>query len=240
MNHTALDLLLIDATAALVSAVEATPQAEVPACPGWSVERVAVHVGRIHRWVAAALVAPPGVDVPSAPAPEAEVGTWLIDGAEALTATLNAAGPDGRTTAPGWAHPASFWRRRTAHETAVHAGDVLVATGRMGNGSSTVEAAVDGIDEFLDVFVPAADWGPVFPEIATVHLHTTDDGPAGEWLVRLGPDGVTVTREHAKGDVAVRGPAADVLRWLWGRSDAVVDVIGDTATATRFVATPSR
>ena len=57
--------------------------------------------------------------------------------------------------------------------------------------------------------------GRRFPEAGSIHLHTTDT--PGEWLVRLGPDGIHLTREHAKGDVAVRGPASDVLLVLMGR-----------------------
>ena len=43
-----------------------------------------------------------------------------------------------------------------------------------------------------------------------------------------GADGMTVTREHAKGDVAVRGGAGDLLLVILGRigTDAV-EVIGD-------------
>lgn len=240
MNDASLTIVRKDATRVLASVVDAAPEAEVPACPGWTVERVAIHVGRIQRWITDALVAPAGTDVPPAPSPTTDVGAWLVSGADELSTALTDAGPDGGTTAPGWVHPASFWRRRTAHEVVIHAGDVLVATGREGDWSPPTEAAIDGVDEFLEVFVPVADWGVVFPEGATIHLHSTDGDSDGEWLVRLGPDGVTVTREHAKGDVAVRGPAEALLRWLWGRDDAAVELLGDTATSSRFVATPSR
>ena len=49
----------------------------------------------------------------------------------------------------------------------------------------------------------------------TMHVHCTDT--AGEWLVRLAADGLVLTREHAKGDVAVRGPAADLFLLLTRR-----------------------
>ena len=53
--------------------------------------------------------------------------------------------------------------------------------------------------------------------------------------MRLAPDGVVVTREHAKGDVAARGPASDLLLLVWGRDrpDAV-DVFGDAALLDRW------
>lgn len=95
--------------------------------------------------------------------------------------------------------------------------------------------ASDGIDEFLDHFL-----GP--DPVATaavggsVHLHCTD--VAGEWTVRPKTEGgFEVAREHAKGDSAVRGPASDLLLVLWRRRPLdVVDVVGDTGVATRFVA----
>jgi hypothetical protein len=95
--------------------------------------------------------------------------------------------------------------------------------------------ASDGIDEFLthmisDVVAAAS------PIEGSVHLHCTD--VAGEWTVRpTVAGGLNVIREHAKGDAAIRGTASDLLLVLWRRRDlASVDVIGDIAVATRFVA----
>ena len=49
-----------------------------------------------------------------------------------------------------------------------------------------------------------------------MHLHATD--VEGEWLVSFRPaDGMSVEAGHAKGDAAVRGPAGELLLWLWGR-----------------------
>ena len=46
-----------------------------------------------------------------------------------------------------------------------------------------------------------------------------------------------VTREHAKGDAAVRGPAHDLLMVLWRRQALdTVEVIGDRAVAERLIA----
>ena len=60
----------------------------------------------------------------------------------------------------------------------------------------------------------------------TVHLHCTDVD--GEWLVARRDGEVTVTAEHAKGDVAARGSASDLLLFLWGRVPAdALEVFGD-------------
>ena len=49
-----------------------------------------------------------------------------------------------------------------------------------------------------------------------------------EWLVILGPDGVTVSRRHAKGDLALRGAVGDLELVLYGRPPvASVERFGD-------------
>ena len=48
------------------------------------------------------------------------------------------------------------------------------------------------------------------------HLHCTD--AEGEWLIVLDDGRATTTREHAKGDVAVRGPASALFLWAWNRT----------------------
>ena len=58
---------------------------------------------------------------------------------------------------------------------------------------------------------------------------------AGEWFVsKLDADGIDFTREHAKGDAAIRGRASDLLLWLWRRDARPVDIVGDAALAARF------
>jgi predicted lipid carrier protein YhbT len=92
------------------------------------------------------------------------------------------------------------------------------------------ELAADGIDELLSLVgtrPPAAGSGE------TIHLHCTD--VEGEWMIRLGADGLEVTREHAKGDVAVRGTASALLCWTMGRgSDDGLEVFGDALLVERW------
>ena len=67
----------------------------------------------------------------------------------------------------------------------------------------------------------------------TIHLHCTDG--EGEWLVRLAPGGVNVVNEHAKGDVAARGAASDLLLMMWGRVPVTqVEVFGDASLLERW------
>jgi len=73
----------------------------------------------------------------------------------------------------------------------------------------------------------------------TVHIHGTDDpAPAdgAEWLLTFTADGVEVQATHAKGDVALRGPAHELLLTLWRRRPLVgLDVVGDAAVAERLL-----
>jgi hypothetical protein len=72
-----------------------------------------------------------------------------------------------------------------------------------------------------------------------VHVHCGD--VAGEWTLRPDPttDAFTVTREHAKGDCAIRGAASDILLGLWRRLPiSALDIVGDADVAARFVAAP--
>ena len=140
-----------------------------------------------------------------------------------------------------WAadHDVAFVLRRIAHETAMHRWDADAAAGR--TTPIEPELASDGIDEFLMHFVDDIAEGAALVG-GSVHIHCTDVD--GEWTIRprsagdLGaPDGFDVTREHAKGDCALRGSASDLLLTLWRRPlpDAI-DVIGATDVAARFLA----
>ncbi len=136
---------------------------------------------------------------------------------------------------------AGFWLRRMAQETAVHRWDAQLACAGAGSVEPIEpELARDGIDEVFDVMIPSRRGGSPFwnskprqGDGETYHFHRTD-GP-GEWLVRFEGDGTTVTHEHAKGDVAARGTASDLLLFLWGRLPASrLDVFGDAALLDRY------
>jgi predicted lipid carrier protein YhbT len=67
-------------------------------------------------------------------------------------------------------------------------------------------------------------------------LHATGDAE-GEWLIRCGDHAPVITREHAKGDVALSGAASDLLLTIWGRVDPEevgVAVFGDADVWARF------
>lgn len=230
---------LIAATGRLAAVATGAPDVDVPTCPGWSVARLSVHTGRIHRWVADALAAPDGVEVPAAPRPDADadLGAWLTDGCSIVLDALDAAGPDGRVRAPGWDQSATWWRRRLCHETTVHAWDAQAAVGVPDPVPTPL--AIDGVDEVVDVLLPGAFDSGAFGPGATLHLHATDppEIAGGEWLITVDASGVHTERRHAKGDVALRASASDLLVWVWGRlPTTALETFGDVDVAERFLA----
>lgn len=220
------DLLLAAAGAAL--------DRPVPTCPGWTCERLVRHMGRVHRWTAGWVASGEAPDVERPPTGDAVVA-WARAGADELIAALEGADPDAPMETWAGEQPASFWPRRMAIEAAVHRFDAQSAI----DDTTPVGAALalDAIDEMFEVIVPFRGTGDLQRTGQTIHLHATDPDieQGGEWLVTLGPGAITVDHAHAKGDVAVRGTASDLLLLLWNRVDATrFEVFGDAGLLERW------
>ncbi len=126
---------------------------------------------------------------------------------------------------------AAFWQRRQAHEAAIHRYDAQLAAGSPQPVNGTL--AADGVDELLTVLGPRSFGAALAGPPATLHLHCTDR--QGEWLVRLTDSGFEVERAHAKGDVAVRGPASDLFLFSHNRRGTDgLEVFGDAAVLERW------
>jgi uncharacterized protein (TIGR03083 family) len=236
--------LLAD-SAALAAAARLGLDQPVPSCPGWSVADLVAHTGRVHRAVTRRLRE---LDMERRSAsdirlpPPSELADWFESGAEALAQVLEAANPD----APVWnwsVRPklASFWWRRMAQETAVHRWDAQSAHARQQPIEGDV--AVDGIGEFLDVFLPTdlaekptADLG------GTVYLRCLDQPDT--WLVTV-KGGELIARRDQEPEAAdaplatVSASASDLLLLLWRRvppSAPAIETGGDAALLARFAA----
>jgi uncharacterized protein (TIGR03083 family) len=222
------------AVAAFTTVGSAHDAAAVPACPGWTVADVFEHQGRVHRWAAGCVAA--GGERPhrdrSPLAPGTDLHRYLAEGAEVVRTTLHDADLDATVWTFIGPRPVRWWLRRQVHETTVHGWDVVDAAGATPEIDPAV--AADGVDELLDVLAPLVfDAGAFGGTGQTIHVHATDT--PGEWLVTIGPEGFTVRREHAKGDVAARGPAAELLAALWGRRPLTgLDTFGDVDLLARF------
>jgi len=224
-----------DGRAFLASCEAAAPDTIIAACPEWRPADLLWHLAEVHYfWRSIVELRAQHYDVVvdlQRPADDAELPDLYRHGLGALLIALATVDP--ATSVWTWSsqHDVAFVVRRMAQETAVHRWDADHAAGL----SVPIEAelASDGIDEFLEHFVDQPKDGNTIA--GSVHLHCTD--VAGEWTTRPEGDRIVTTREHAKGDCALRGPADALLRALWRRASIDdVDVVGDRAIAEQFLA----
>ncbi|MGH3762997.1 maleylpyruvate isomerase N-terminal domain-containing protein [Actinophytocola sp.] len=221
------------------AAVSAGPDAAVPTCPEWTVQRLVRHIARVHNWVVLALRAEPGAETVRAERPPEDWDSllpWWDDALRTMLAELRTMGPD----APAWvfdaraASTAGFWARRQAHETAIHRLDAEHAAAGSAAASAVPslvfepDLAADGIDELLTLVIPRR-LDRERPEAeGTILFHAADAGRA--WLVQLkhgevpevGPAGDT------DADASVVGTADAVYRAAWHRPSTAI-VTGDRA-----------
>lgn len=221
------------------TAERADPALPVAGCPGWAVGDLVWHLGECHWFwgtdVELRASGPEEIEQakPERPAGYGEVTAWGRAQADRLVHLLETTPDD----VPVWtwalddgAHNVGFVRRHQVQETAVHRWDIERAVDGRGRPIEP-DVAADSVDEVLAITLP---WGarPDKPLPGSVHLHCTDT--EGEWFVH--PDG-RVEPIHAKGDVAIRGTASDLLLALYGRVPlADLDVIGDESLAHELVA----
>jgi uncharacterized protein (TIGR03083 family) len=208
--------------------------ARVPSCPEWTVADLGHHLAEVYRFwatvVAERLTDPEGMAMLPRPHDSevpAEFGRELEHLIEVLTTV-----PSDTPVWAWWGRPtgtAAQVTRRMAHETTMHRWDLEHSVGEA--ASIDAELASDGIDEVLS-WVSSAPAG-------SVHLHCTD--VAGEWTLFPDGDGVRLTREHAKGDCALRGTSNDLLLAIWRRVPvARLDIVGDGDVARAFLALAAR
>lgn len=223
----------------MVAALDAGPDlsADVPSCPGWSLEALTNHTGRIVGWATAAVRA--GIDDPEGGAvapppfparPESVDSAWFGQVVDGLVSVLEEAGAESSS----WNHlqqpkQSRFWFRRQAHELAVHRWDAENAR-RPGQADPVdTELALDGIDELVDLMFTLGYQGQDLG--GSVHLHATDS-PHGEWLFRTVDGELLVGHDHQNADAAVHATASDLLLWLWGRLPADTDRVERSGDAT--------
>lgn len=219
----------------------------VPTCPRWRLHHLLRHLGGVHRWatahVAEARRSPlddaEQAVVMAAPTEDDALVDWFRDGHAKLVGALAAAPPDldcwSFLPAPS---PLAFWARRQAHETAIHRADAQSHGGQDAITPYDPAFAADGVDELLLGFAsrrrrPRSDNPPPDADPARLRLRATDVGT--EWLARIGPERVEVTRDPGgkggngnagnagnAGDAgwSVSGPASDLYLLLWNRRDA--------------------
>lgn len=219
----------------LIDVARADLGAVVPSCPEWTTADLLRHVAGV--WEAfRVIVESASTDPPDfgalVGAPEAsdELPAFVAERLDVLVATMAAADPD----RPLWSwmgvKPTAVFLRRAHLETLVHRIDAELAA----QDRTPVDPSVglDGVDELLTEFlVERTEDLPT----GSLHLHQTDGD--GEFLLDVADGAVVVSREHAKGDAALRAGGEDLLLAMWGRRSLDgLELFGDRAVAEQWIA----
>lgn len=231
----ALDIIRRESERFYAVAAAADPTRRVPSCPEWDIADLVWHLSEVHRFWAAIVerqLQEPDEAEAGAPARPDDLDGLVALGRQHLEQLLAAlGGADDATPVWTWAaqRDVGFIRRHQVQEAFVHRWDIQQAAG-VDPDPVDAEAAADAIDEVLTVMLPwGVDEGRPLP--GSVHLHCTDT--TGEWVIH--PDG-RVEAIHAKGDVAVRATASDLVLALYGRADlSSAEVFGDEAVAAELL-----
>lgn len=236
--HEHLEALDEHGWALLACATNMPAARQLRACPDWTVTDMIHHVGWI--WDFWAWVVENGVteraDVLAKPDPprpaDAELQDWArgrLNHLQDVLARHQMRDPAYSFT--GRPRDVAWVARRVAHESAVHRLDLEEVAGH--DLRLDPALAADGVDEFLTALRLRHHAEEPEPVSGTIHLHATDT--EGEWFVGedTGAEDALL-HEHRFGDTGVRGPAQQLLRWLWRREPADVELYGDVDVARRF------
>jgi uncharacterized protein (TIGR03083 family) len=219
------------------TADNADPTLSVPSCPAWTIEDIVWHLGEVHWFwgtdIETRATDPESIDTAKPPRPTGyqELIAWGRSQADRMISLLEQ--NDDMTTVWTWSPPhqtVGFVRRHQVQEAAVHRWDIQNAAKQSSPDPVDAEVASDSIDELLAVSLP---WSinDKKPLPGRVHIHCLDT--EGEWSIQ--PNG-HVEPIHAKGDVALRGTASDLLLASFKRVGIDnLEVIGDEALAREFI-----
>ena len=197
---------------------EANPddwQRAIPRCEGWDLEGLIGHCAGVWTFVGSSIAAGGPVERDSIIQPDCSLSQWHADALARITDVL----ADRDPSEPSWSfHPhdqtIGFWQRRMANEAVMHRWDAQAAYDPT---PAPIEpaAAIDGIDELFDFFLPVRQPDVFAGNGQTIHLHATDAD--GEWVITRTQSGIEVEHAHRKCDVAARGTAQSLLLFVWGR-----------------------
>lgn len=223
----------------------------VPTCSDWDGHDLAWHLVEVQLlWAAVVerLIEDPAqeYDEPERP-PDDELADLAHAASTALVTALEHRSPDERCWT--W-HPdgetVGWVARRQAHEVLIHRVDAELVAG-LDVTVPEVALAADGVDEVLSVmFGGLPDWATFTSDGEALTLVATDAGR--RWTVEFGRfsgqspnSGRSYDLDDARAvdarptPTTISGPAWDLDRWLWGRSDEdALRIEGDVSLASRL------
>ncbi|WP_328884916.1 maleylpyruvate isomerase family mycothiol-dependent enzyme [Streptomyces sp. NBC_00316] len=231
--------LIDERSIAFRAAIASAPSldVQVPTCPEWTLLDLVRHLGKVHRFWAAAVAAGPAdaapaataaAGAPAAPREREALLAWSAESTEQLLSALRESGPDrgcwtwwGGSQSP---QTSGAVARHQVQEVSVHTYDAQNTVGAQ--QPLPDEAALDGVDEFLSTCCAGTDAWPHEP--AAVEYHATE---GRSWRLSLSADGGRTTRLPTPGtmpaaaagedpdaaDASARGTAGELVLALYGR-----------------------
>jgi uncharacterized protein (TIGR03083 family) len=201
--------------------------ARVPGCPGWQLADLVRHVAEVQHfwaWVVRTRATDPA-SYPRPPGhPEDELLGWLDAQHAELEAALAGADPADRVWTWGRRQDVAFVLRRQVQEAVVHTADVEQVLGDVRPIPTAL--GLDGLDEWLEVMVPAAlpDGPP--PGAHPVLFHAVDADARRTLFPGSRPFPIA----------ALTGTAGDLLLTVWRRLPLeVLTVEGDGLQAEAMI-----
>lgn len=219
----------------IIELVSAATEAPVPSCPGWSAIDLLGHIAgawEAFRVIieAASTERPDFGSFAVTPDDHGEIVAFASDRLAGIVAAVGAADP----AAPVWTWAGqdslAFYQRRAHLETVVHRVDAELAARTPAPVDPMV--AVDAVDELFTVLVgDPTDGLPA----GSLHLHQTDGD--GEFMLDVVDGHLAISREHAKGDAALRATGEELMLVMWGRRSLDgLELFGDRLVAEQWIA----
>ncbi len=207
----------------------------VPSCPDWTMADLVYHLGWVHSFwgqiVAGRLTDVGDYVHPERPADDALLD-WFGETCASVADVLDHANPSDEVWSWSAQKDVAFVQRRMTHEAAVHTWDAVGAVG----DPEPIDAdlAVDGIDEYIDLFMPVWVRQPVDAGPYSVSLRASDRST--RWWLEVRHGELSTSRGGLVADAIVSGTASDLLLLLWGRAEpAALDLEGEPTALQRLI-----
>lgn len=227
---------------------DADPSLRVPSCPEWDADDLLWHLAEV-QWFWGTIVDqrlqdPDAAESqkPERPETHAALVRFFEDSTALLQRALAAADPAEQVWMWSDDNTVGYIRRRQANEALIHRLDAELTVGRV--TPLDAELASDGVHEALTVmFGGVPPWGTFVDSGRTLRVVASDTGleiplRIGRWTGTSPNTGTSYDEPicevaDAKGfvaDTSLRGRAADLDAWVWGRAGAApLTIEGDRA-----------
>lgn len=203
-------------------------RAAVPGCPGWSLADLVWHLAEVQHfwaWAVRTRAIDPSAYVEPARRPDDELLGWVAAQSAELETVLAGADPAERVWTWAPQQDVAFVLRRQAQEATVHTADVEQVLGDV--RPIPADVGLDGLDEWLEVMVPAALPGDPPEKAHPVVFHAVDADAERTLFHGSRPFPIAT----------LTGNAGDLLLAAWRRVPLeVLTVDGDGLQAAAMIA----